>query len=147
MKFFIIILMSCFEIITSRHEGHARKLVETNVNIQEEIYYDSLEYLAMCVEAEAGNQSYLGKVYVADCIINRFEQGDYDNYYEVIDEPGQFCCVSNGSINCIPSEETMLIVYNELSCRTNDEILYFRTGYYHSFATDCFQYEDHYFSK
>ena len=35
--------------------------IESEQDIAEEIYFDSLEYLACCVEAEAGNQGLLGK--------------------------------------------------------------------------------------
>ena len=119
----------------------------TEPDIQEEIYYDSLEYVAMCVEAEAGNQGYLGKVYVADCIFNRFDRGNYDNFYEVI-TASQFSCVSNGSIYyCVPTEETYQVVSEELSNRTNDSILYFRTDRYHCFGTPAFKYKNHYFSE
>lgn len=115
--------------------------------IEEEIFCDSFEYVAQCVEAEAGNQGELGKRYVADCIFNRFDLGGYNNMYEVINEDGQFTCVKNGAILCEPTEETYKIVYEEWENRTNAEILYFRTDHYHSFADDCFQYKDHYFSK
>lgn len=116
--------------------------------VENEIKYpDGIEYLAQCVEAEAGNQGYMGKVYVCDCILNRFDAGEYENFYEVINEEGQFVCVSNGSIDCIPTDETYEVVWGELKSRTNTEILHFRTDYYHSFGTPCFNYRDHYFSK
>lgn len=48
-------------------ECEAVKYVETTPvyevvepNLEEELYYDSLEYLACCVEAEAGNQDAKG---------------------------------------------------------------------------------------
>lgn len=43
------------------------------VDIEEEEYWDSLELLAICVEAEAGNQGLQGKRLVADVILNRAE--------------------------------------------------------------------------
>ena len=43
---------------------------------KEEIYYDSLELLAVCVEAEAGNQSLEGKKMVVDVILNRVDDKD-----------------------------------------------------------------------
>ena len=121
---------------------------ETEQEIEVEIKYpDGIEYLAQCVEAEAGNQGYMGKVYVCDCILNRFDAGEYKDFYEVINEEGQFACVSNGSIDCTPTDETYEVVWAELKSRTNTEILHFRTNYYHSFGEPCFQYKDHYFSK
>lgn len=106
-----------------------------------------IRYVACCVEAEAGNQSELGKRYVVDCILNRFDSGKYETYSDVINEKGQFSCVSNKSINHEPSEETLDIVQSEIESRKNNEILYFRTNKYHSFGTPCFKWQDHYFSK
>lgn len=113
-----------------------------------EQWSDSLEYLACCVEAEAGNQSELGKRLVCDVVLNRYDKGGYDNLYEVINERDQFAVVSNGLIeNVIPSEETYKVVQQELQYRTNNEVLYFKAGDYHSFGTPLFKEDDHYFSK
>lgn len=123
------------------------KIIYTDKEDITEIVLD-VDYLARCIEAEAGNQGKLGKVYVTDCILNRFENGNYSNITDVINEPGQFACVSNGSINRVKvNEETYEIIEEELQNRTNTEILYFRAGGYHSFGTPCFQYQDHFFSK
>lgn len=116
--------------------------------LQEEEYNDSLEYIACCVEAEAGNQSELGKRLVCDVILNRFNQGDYSSYFEVIDEPNQFKVVENGSIETVnPTDDTYRIVAEELENQTNTEVLYFRTDHYHPFGTPLFKEDDHYFSK
>lgn len=128
-------------------EGEQEEIVVTPDDVDMEVYWDSLEYVAMCVEAEAGNQDELGKRYVTDCILNRYDLGGYNNFFEVINDIGQFSCVSNGSIECIPSDETYRVVAEEIENRTNAEITYFRTVDYHDFATDCFQWGDHYFSK
>ena len=45
----------------------------TPEEIAEEEYWDSLELLAICVEAEAGNQSLEGKRLVVDVILNRVD--------------------------------------------------------------------------
>lgn len=116
-------------------------------NLEEEEWTDSLEYLAACVEAEAGNQSELGKRLVCDVILNRYDSGDYKTLYDVIDEPGQFSVVSNGMIDrVVPSEETYKAVQKELRNRTNREVLFFREGYYHNFGTPLLNEGDHYFS-
>lgn len=115
---------------------------------EDEIFSDSLEYLACCVEAEAGNQTELGKRLVCDVILNRFYTGEYNSLYDVINEDGQFSVVSNGSIYTVtPSEETYRIVREEVENRTNTDVLYFRTEQYHSFGEPLFQEDDHYFSK
>lgn len=121
---------------------------ETPDDLEVELWTDSLEYLACCVEAEAGNQSELGKRLVCDTVLNRFGSGEYETLYDVINEDNQYSVVSNGSIlNVTPSEETYRIVAEELDNRTNTEVLYFRTGQYHTFGTPLFKEDDHYFSK
>lgn len=149
MKKSAILALICLTIFRSENvqASSLTKYVETEVDIEEEVYADSVEYLAMCVEAEAGNQGYLGKVFVADCIINRYKLGDYDNFYDVINESGQFSCVTDGHIRCVPTEETYQIIEKELEKPTNSEIKYFKTEDYHKFGTKCFSYKEHYFSK
>lgn len=116
---------------------------------EEFVFTEEYIYLAKCIEAEAGNQGYLGKVYVCDVILNRVDSPNFHNSItEVINAPNQFSVVDNGMINSISvSEETLEVVKNEIENRTNTEILYFRTGYYHSFATPVLQHNAHYFSK
>lgn len=117
-------------------------------DLEEQQWTDSLEYLAACVEAEAGNQSELGKRLVCDVILNRYDSGDYETLYDVINEPGQFSVVSNGMIKrVVPSEETYQAVQKELRDRTNREVLFFREGCYHNFGTPLLSEGDHYFSK
>lgn len=103
------------------------------------------ELIASVVEAEAGNQGYLGMRYVADVILNRIESEEFPNDAEaVIYQKGQFATAYNlGN----PTEEIIEIVNQEYESRTNNEILFFRTEKYHSGRTDCFQHGEHYFSK
>ena len=117
--------------------------------IEEELLYDELEYLAACVEAEAGNQGLLGKQYVTDVILNRVDSDKFpDTITEVINEPQQFSVVSDGRIDkVIPTEETYQAIQLELENRLDDTILFFRTERYHIGYTPCFKHEDHYFSK
>jgi spore germination cell wall hydrolase CwlJ-like protein len=124
----------------------------TPVDLEEEQWYDSLEYLAHCVEAEAGNQSEMGKRLVCDVVLNRFQQGSYETFYDVIDEKCngvyQFSVVKDGRIDTVvPAEDTYRIVREELEHQTNMQVLYFRTQEYHSFGTPLFKEGDHYFSK
>ena len=59
--------------------------IESEQDIAEEIYFDSLEYLTCCVEAEAGNQGLTGKRLVCDVILNRVDSKDFpDNIFDVI---------------------------------------------------------------
>ena len=130
------------------------KLVEESIEevteeeLEAELWCDSLEYLAMCVEAEAGNQTELGKRLVCDVVLNRYDSGKYETLYDVINEKSQFAVVSDGRIfEVIPAESTYHIIAEELENRTNTEVLYFRTEHYHTFGTPLFQEDDHYFSK
>lgn len=111
-------------------------------------YPGSVDYLAQCVEAEAGNQSALGKRLVCDVILNRYDNGDYTCLEEVINESGQFSVVSDGRIHTVkPTQETYDIIMEELTNKTNTEVLHFRTEHYHDFGTPLFVEGDHYFSR
>lgn len=114
---------------------------------------DEFELLARCVEAEAGDQDYLGKCYVIDCILNRCDQW-HQSIKETIYQKGQFAVVSNNRINKVKvTEETRQAIRDELRSRTNSEMLYFRMNHYHEWITqrdpsrNLFPHGDHYFSK
>lgn len=109
--------------------------------------FDKSEWIDICqisrvVEAEAGNQSDLGKRLVACVILNRLNNEDFpDTITNVLEQENQF---ATGTLATI---DTIRIVMEEYEERTNEEVLYFRTGYFHKFATDLFQEGDHFFSK
>ena len=89
-------------------------------------------FMYYCVEAEAGNQSELGKRLVADVIINRMHDPDWPNTIrEVITQPGQFSVWSNGSLmKAVPTEETIEAVNKEIERQISNEIVYFNAiGY------------------
>lgn len=121
----------------------------TEKDLQEEMYYDSLKLLAMCVEAEAGNQSSYGKRLVVDVILNRVDDqtGNWpDTIAEVITQPYQFSTYWNGAIEkAVPSEETFEAVRMELEERTNTEILFFTAEGWGAYGTPWKKVEDHYF--
>jgi len=108
---------------------------------------EEFELLCRCVEAEAGDQGYLGKCYVIDCILNRCDAWN-KTITQIIYQKHQFEVVSNNRINEVKvTKETRQAVTDELKKRTNSEILHFRMSYYHNFGVRCFKYKDHYFSK
>lgn len=119
-------------------------------DVEAEAYYDSLELLAMCVEAEAGNQSLYGKRLVVSVILNRVEDstGEWpDDITGVITQPYQFSTWWSGAIErAVPSEETYEAVRLELEERTNHEIFYFTSEGYSKYGTPWQKVEDHYFS-
>lgn len=121
----------------SEQENEVQQNEEVKVNFQsyemtdeelaEEAYYDSLELLACCVEAEAGNQGLEGKKYVVDVVLNRVDDEDFpDNITDVILQLNAFSVVLDNRINEVsPTEETFQAVTEELLHRTNSEVLYF----------------------
>ena len=116
--------------------------------IEEEEYYDSLEYLACCVQAEAGNQPIEGKRLVVAVILNRVDSSDFpDDIKSVIEQSGQFAVVRNGKINKVnPTDETIEAVRAELTERSNTEVIYFQAGGFSSCGHSWKQIGDHYFS-
>ena len=119
------------------------EVVTTSKPNVEELYY----YFAQCVLAEAGNQDELGKILVIDVILNRADKFDM-SYEDVIHRTNQFAVVANGSIHKqVPTEEVYNLILSEFECRTNSEVLYFRTSHYHDFGTPMFKHGAYYFSK
>ena len=141
-------------VIVSPAPKHAKHEIELDIeelyeeDIAEEMYYDDLEYLACCVEAEAGNQPKLGKQLVVDVILNRVDHDRYpDSIREVIEQSGQFAVVRNGSIDrAEPSAVTWQAVTEEINDRVNDEVLFFQTGGYSAYGTAWQKVGEHYFS-
>ena len=116
--------------------------------IAEEEYYDSLEYLACCCQAEAGNQPIEGKKLVVDVILNRVDSPDFpDDIVSVIKQSGQFSVVRNGQINKVePDFETWEAVRAELAKRSNTKVIYFQAGGFSSSGHAWKQVGDHFFS-
>ncbi|MCD8198212.1 MAG: cell wall hydrolase [Lachnospiraceae bacterium] len=124
-------------------------LTMTDEELAEEAYYDSLELLAVCVEAEAGNQSLEGKRLVVDVILNRVDDPDWpDNIVDVISDPYEFSAFWDGGMDAVwePSEETFLAVQMELAERSWPEVYYFTAGGYSEYGTPWKQVGGHYFS-
>ena len=124
--------------------------VSTPDDIEEEMYWDSLELLACCVESEAGNQSKYGKALVCDVVLNRVDDqsGLFPNdIWDVIMQKYQFSVVLDGRIFQVdPTEETFEVVREELLHRTNTEVLFFTSEGWSQYGTPWKKVEDHYFS-
>lgn len=121
----------------------------TPAEIAEEEYYDSLELLAACVEAEAGNQGLEGKKLVAEVVLNRVRSDKYPNTIsEVITQRNQFTTWSNGMIDRAQITQES---YDAVASVINDgilhpDILFFTAGRYSEYGKPAFSYKDHYFS-
>ena len=81
--------------------------------------YNVRDYDTLCriVEAEASGEDMVGKIMVANVILNRVAHEKFpDSVYEVVYAKGQFSPVSNGRINRVtPSGETKDAVERALS--------------------------------
>ena len=83
-----------------------------------------------------------GKIAVVETILNRSEIYG-KTIEEVVYEPNQYSVADNGE----PDETVREAVDIALSSNTYpDEMIYFRSGYYHSFGTPYRQIGNHYFS-
>lgn len=110
-----------------------------------EVSDEEIEMLAHLVQAEAGNQTFLGKQLVVDVVLNRMRSMKFpDTIHDVIHEPGQFAC-SGYYMKKKPSDEDYKAVYTEIESRQNKEVFYFRTEHYGD-GTALFPEDDHYFS-
>lgn len=107
-----------------------------------------LELLACCTFAEAGNQGYEGMRKVTAVILNRVNDERFpDTIADVILQKNQFEVVSRGTIYTVdPTEECFNAVRDELTERSDTDILFFRTGRYSDYGTPAYKYRDHYFS-
>lgn len=122
----------------------------TEEEMQTELYDDSLELLAICVEAEAGNQDLMGKRLVVDVILNRVDSERFPNdITSVITQDYQFSSYTDGNMDKVwePSEETFEAVRTELEERTNSEVLFFTEGRYNPYCEPLFKHGDHYFGR
>ena len=115
--------------------------------VEEEGYFDDLELMAACVEAEAGNQGLDGKRMVADVILNRVEDPDWPNTIEgVITQKYQFSTYWNGAMDSVSiSDETFEACKMELKERGWPGIYYFTAGGYGEYGTPWRKVGDHYF--
>lgn len=110
------------------------------------VIYDSIDMLARCVEAEAGNQGLLGKRLVVDVILNRVDDPRFPNdVASVISAPGQFAVYPYMMQRVTVSQETLDAIVLELERRTDSRILYFNTRHFKSWYTAAYQCGDHYF--
>ena len=120
---------------------------ESPEDLAEEEYFDSLEELAICVEAEAGNQGLLGKRMVVDVILNRVDDPEWpDTIQGVIEQKYQFASFWNGAMErTIPTEETYKAVTMELKQRSYPGLFYFTAEGYGDYGTPWGKVGDHYF--
>ena len=114
--------------------------------VERKVVYDSIDMLARCVQAEAGNQGLMGKQLVVDVILNRVDSPRFpNNVASVISQPGQFSVYPYAMNRAVVDAETMQAIINELQRRTDDQILFFTAGHYNRHCIPAYQYGAHYF--
>lgn len=122
----------------------------TAADLRVEEYRKSIDILAYCTMAEAGNQGELGKRLVIDCILNRVESQYFpgDTVEAIVYCPGQFEVVSRGTLyGTCPTEDIYRLAEEEILHRTNREVVFFKLNGYHSCGDPWQQVGAHYFSK
>ena len=110
---------------------------------------EDIELLALVTMAEAEGESEEGKRMVIDTILNRVDSERFDNTIsEVIYAPNQFTSMRNGRVDrCYVADDIYQLVIEELTNRTNYDVLYFTAYQYGAYGTPMFQIGNHYFSK
>ena len=110
---------------------------------------EDIELLALVTMAEAEEESEEGKRMVIDTILNRVDSERFDNTIsEVIYAPNQFTSMWNGRVDrCYVADDICQLVIEELTNRTNYDVLYFTAYQYGAYGTPMFQIGNHYFSK
>lgn len=104
--------------------------------------------IAHMVQAEAGGQCEEGLKLVIDTVLNRVDSEYFpDTVTDVILAPGQFAVVENGAIQkAQPTDEIYDLIRQELTERTNYDVIYFTAGGYNPSGEPWAQVGDHYFS-
>lgn len=107
---------------------------------------EDVELIAKTVQAEAGNQDFIGKRMVAAVILNRVESKTFpDNVEAVLSQENQFSTFRY--LNSIKAtDEDVLAVQMEIISRSDAEIMFFRTGRFGT-GSAVAKVGDHYFSK
>lgn len=110
---------------------------------------EEIELLALCVMAEAEGECEYGQRLVIDVVLNRVDDPHFpDTIYDVIYQKNQFAGMYGDRITrCYVKDELVQLVEEELENRTNEDVVFFRTGHYHSYGVPMFQVGAHYFSS
>ena len=121
--------------------------IMTAEELEAEMYWDSMDFLALCVMAEAEGESERGKRLVIDAVLNRVAHPDFpDSIIEVISAPNAFTSYSDGRMDRVePTQEVYRLIIEELMKQTNYDVLWFTAGEWPKYGTRLFQEGNHYF--
>lgn len=145
------------ESISVKKAVAAEPMVEKEVVVEQEpeeapapsVTQEEIELIALCVMAEAEGECEYGQRLVIDVILNRVDDPHFpDTIYDVIYQKNQFAGMYGDRITrCYVKDELVQLVREELENRTDYDVVFFRTGHYHSYGVPKFQVGAHYFSS
>jgi len=110
---------------------------------------EDVQLIALVTMAEAEGECEEGKRLVIDTILNRIDSEHFpDSAYDVIYQPNQFTSMWNGRADrCSIQEDICELVKQELTTRTNTEVVFFTAGGYGHYGSPLLSVENHYFSS
>lgn len=137
------------EVIEETEPTEVETIEEAEVYEEDYISNDDVELIALVTMAEAEGECEEGKRLVIDTILNRVDSEYFpNNISEVIYQPGQFTSMWNGRADiCYPSDDICQLVKEEVTCRTNYDVMFFTAGYYSNYGVPMFAIGDHFFSS
>lgn len=135
--------------------------VQVEVSTEEEpdnswkVTDDEYALLALVVEAEAGDQDFIGRRLVVDVILNRVASKQFPNdIYGVIFQRNQFSTTFDGAFDRVRREGITQMTYDAIDLelqlnenRYNTEVLFFTMGYYNPYCKPMFVWGTHYFGR
>lgn len=124
-------------------------IIEPEVTEEISIPEEDIELIALVTMAEAEGECEQGKRLVIDTILNRVDHERFpDTIRDVVYQKNQFTSMWNGRVNrCEVRDDIYQLVLEELHSRTDNDVIFFRTGRYSSYGTPMFKVEHHYFSS
>lgn len=135
--------------------------VQVEVSTEEEpdnswkVTDDEYALLALVVEAEAGDQDFIGRRLVVDVILNRVASKQFPNdIFGVIFQKNQFSTTFDGAFDRVRREGITQMTYDAIDMelqlnenRYNTEVLFFTMGYYNPYCKPMFVWGTHYFGR
>lgn len=124
-------------------------VVEESEEEESMVPEEDIELIALVTMAEAEGECEEGKRLVIDTILNRVDSEHFPNtIYDVIYQPNQFSSMWNGRVDrCEVREDICQLVREEITSRTNYDVMFFTAGEYSAYGVPMFQVEHHYFSS
>lgn len=126
-----------------------KTLISNDTVAETKLSNADIDLLSLVTMAEAEGESEEGQRLVIDTILNRVDSNRFPNtVHGVVYQANQFEAMWNGRVNkCYVKDSIRKLVLEELQNRTNNEVVFFRTGKYSDYGTPVFKVGNHYFSK